>query len=714
MDLTQQYEPDKDFKVLEKFAKNLNKEAIGGKLDPIIGREDEINRVIRILSRRTKNNPVLIGEPGVGKTAIVEGLAQRIVKGDIPSNLQNKTIYELDMGALIAGAKFQGEFEERLKAVLNKVKDSNGDIILFIDELHLIVGAGKTQGSMDTSNLLKPMLARGDLHCIGATTLDEYRLYIEKDAALERRFQKVVVSENTIDESISILRGLKERFETFHGVKIHDSALVASVNLSSRYITDRFLPDKAIDLIDEASATIKTEIASVPTELDNLNRRIVQLEIEKAALQKETDKGSNERLVDIENELKPLKTKQQKLDIQWNSEKESIKKLKDLKSQVEQLKKELEQAQLSGDFNCAGEIQYALLPKLEQQLHEQEKQASGSQLLLKEDVTEREIAAIVGKWTGIPVDRLVETEKAKLLNLDNILRRCVRGQNEAIQAVADAIIRSRSGIKDPNKPIGSFLFLGPTGVGKTEVARSLADILFNSEKQMVRLDMSEYMERHSVSKLIGAPPGYVGHEQGGQLTEAVRRNPYSIVLFDEIEKVHPDILNILLQILEDGRLTDSLGKTVDFKNTIIIMTSNIGSEYLLNENNEGIRLLIQKELAKKFKPEFLNRIDNVITFNALSKDVIKEIIEKELSELTQRIEDTKNIRISYSEKVLEKILNEGYNREFGARPIKRYIQRNLESLIAHAIIAEKVQEGKSYTIDVVKNEMVIKNSTKLN
>ncbi|UZQ29083.1 MAG: AAA family ATPase [Spiroplasma phoeniceum] len=713
MDLTQQYESGKDPKVLEKFAKNLNKEALAGKLDPIIGREDEINRVIRILSRRTKNNPVLIGEPGVGKTAIVEGLAQRIVKGDIPSNLKNKTIYELDMGALIAGAKFQGEFEERLKAVLNKVKESKGDIILFIDELHLIVGAGKTQGSMDASNLLKPMLARGDLHCIGATTLDEHRLYIEKDAALERRFQKVVVSESTIDESISILRGLKERFETFHGVKIHDNALVASVNLSSRYITDRFLPDKAIDLIDEASATIKTEISSVPTELDNLNRRIVQLEIEKAALQKETDKASNERLVDIENELKPLKAKQQKLDIQWNSEKESITKLKNLKSQVEQLKKELEQAQLSGDFNRAGEIQYSLLPKLEKQLHEQEKKASGSHLL-KEDVTERDIAAIVGKWTGIPVDRLVETEKAKLLNLSKILRCRVCGQNEAIQVVANAIIRSRSGIKDPNKPIGSFLFLGPTGVGKTEVARSLAYVLFNSEKQMVRLDMSEYMEKHSVSKLIGAPPGYVGHEQGGQLTEAVRRSPYSIVLFDEIEKAHPDILNILLQILEDGRLTDSLGKTVDFKNTIIIMTSNIGSEYLLNENNDGVGLLIQKELARKFKPEFLNRIDNVVTFNALSKDIIKEIIQKELAELTQRIENSKNIRISYSEKLLEKILNEGYAREFGARPIKRYIQQNLESLIAHAIISEEVQEEKTYTIDVVKNEMVIKNSTKLN
>ncbi len=709
MDLTQQYEPGKDPKVLEKFAKNLNKEALAGKLDPIIGREDEINRVIRILSRRTKNNPVLIGEPGVGKTAIVEGLVQRIVKGDIPSNLKNKTIYELDMGALIAGAKFQGEFEERLKSILNKVKESNGDFILFIDELHLIVGAGKTQGSMDASNLLKPMLARGDLHCIGATTLDEHRLYIEKDAALERRFQKVVVSESTIDESISILRGLKERFETFHGVKIHDNTLVSSVNLSSRYITDRFLPDKAIDLIDEASATIKTEIASVPTELDNLNRRIVQLEIEKAALQKETDNASNERLVDIENELKPLKSKQQKLDIQWNSEKESITKLKNLKSQVEQLKKELDQAQLSGDFNRAGEIKYALLPKLEKQLHEQEKQASGSHLL-KEDVTERDIAAIVGKWTGIPVERLVETEKAKLLNLSKILRRRVRGQNEAIQVVADSIIRSRSGIKDPNKPIGSFLFLGPTGVGKTEVARSLAYVIFNSEKQMVRLDMSEYMEKHSVSKLIGAPPGYVGHEQGGQLTEAIRRSPYSIVLFDEIEKAHPDILNILLQILEDGRLTDSLGKTVDFKNTIIIMTSNIGSEYLLNENNDGVSLLIKKELARKFKPEFLNRIDNVVTFNVLSKDVIKEIIEKELAELTQRIENSKNIRISYSEKVLEKILNEGYDREFGARPIKRYIQRNLESLIAHAILSEEVQEGKSYTIDAVNNEIIIKNS----
>ncbi|AHF57309.1 ATP-dependent Clp protease ATP-binding subunit [Spiroplasma eriocheiris] len=713
MEFTQQYEPGKDPKVLDKYAKNLNKLAHEGKMDPIIGRDDEINRVIRILSRKTKNNPVLIGEPGVGKTAIVEGLAQRIVKGDIPSNLKNKIIYELDMGALIAGAKYQGEFEERLKAVMNKVKESNGDIILFIDELHLIVGAGKTQGSMDAGNLLKPLLARGELHCIGATTLDEHRQYIEKDAALERRFQKVMVNEPTIEESISILRGLKERFESYHGVKIHDNALVAAVNLSSRYITDRFLPDKAIDLIDEASATIKTEIASVPTELDNLNRKILQLQIENAALKKETDKASNERLVDVNNELKILQSKQEVLHKQWTKEKESITQLKQVKSTVEQLKTELEQAQLRGDFNRAGEIRYSLLPALEKQLEEQEKKASESHLL-KEDVTEREIASIVAKWTGIPVDRLVESEKTKLLSLNKILRRRVKGQNEAIDAVSDAILRSRSGIKDPNKPIGSFLFLGPTGVGKTEVARSLAYVLFNSEKQMVRLDMSEYMEKHSVSKLIGAPPGYVGYEQGGQLTEAVRRSPYSIVLFDEIEKAHPDIFNILLQILDEGRITDSLGKTVDFRNTIIIMTSNIGSEYLLSENNEGVGQLIQKELARKFKPELLNRIDNVIIFNALSKEVIKEIVDKELTELTTRIENTKNIRISFSDDIYQKIIDEGYDREFGARPIKRYIQKNIETVIAKAIISEEIQEGKSYTMAVENKEIVIKNSSKLN
>ncbi|AGM26461.1 ATP-dependent Clp protease, ATPase subunit ClpB [Spiroplasma syrphidicola EA-1] len=713
MEFQQQYEPGKDPKILEKFTKNLNKEASIGKLEPIIGRDDEINRVIRILSRKTKNNPVLIGEPGVGKTAIVEGLAQRIIKGDVPSNLKNKVIYELDMGALIAGAKFQGEFEERLKAIMNKVKESNGEIILFIDELHLIVGAGKTQGSMDAGNLLKPMLARGELHCIGATTLDEHRLYIEKDAALERRFQKVMVNEPTIEESISILRGLKERFETYHGVKIHDNALVAAVNLSSRYISDRFLPDKAIDLVDEASATIKTEIASVPTELDTLNRKIIQLEIEKAALQKEADQISKDRLADIETELAPLKTKQEKLEAQWNSEKNAIKNLKEVKSQVEKLKKELDLAQLTGDFNRAGEIKYSLLPALEEKLHQEEQMASESHLL-KEDVTERDIAKIVGKWTGIPVDRLVEKEKSKLLNLNKILRKRVRGQNEAIEAVADAILRSRSGIKDPDKPIGSFLFLGPTGVGKTEIARSLAYVLFNSEKQMVRLDMSEYMEKHAVSRLIGAPPGYVGYEQGGQLTEAVRRNPYSIVLFDEIEKANPEVLNILLQILDDGRITDGLGKTVDFKNTIIIMTSNIGSEYLLNENNEGVGVKIQKELAKHFKPEFLNRIDNVIVFSALSKEIIKEIVEKELGELTQRIEANKNIRLVFSEAVLEKIINEGYDREFGARPIKRYIQRNIETLIARAIITEEIKEGNSYTIDVDNNKLVIKTSAKLN
>lgn len=706
MNLTQQYESKKNINILEKFAKNINKEAIIGKLDPIIGREDEINRLIRILSRRTKNNPVLIGEPGVGKTAIVEGLAQRIVNCDIPSNLKNKIIYELDMGALIAGTKFQGEFEERLKNILNKIKESNGNIILFIDELHLIVGAGKTQGSMDASNLLKPMLARGELHCIGATTLNEHSLYIEKDAALERRFQKVIINESTIDESISILRGLKERFETFHGVKIHDNALVASVNLSSRYITDRFLPDKAIDLIDEASAKIKTEISSIPEELDNLNRRVIQLEIEKAALKKENDKNSNERLIYIKNELNPLKIKQQKLNIQWNLEKENIFKLKNLKSQFEKLKKELDKFQINGDFNRAGEIKYYLLPKLEKQLNEQEKKISSSNLL-KEDVTELDIAEIVGKWTNIPVERLVEKEKIKLLNLNKILCYRVKGQNNAVKAITNAIIRNRSGIKDPNKPIGSFLFLGPTGVGKTEVARSLAYILFNSEKKIIRLDMSEYMEKHSISKLIGSPPGYIGYEYGGQLTNNIRRNPYSIILFDEIEKADHDVINILLQILDDGCLTDSSGKNIDFKNTIIIMTSNIGSKYLLNKNNKEIELLIKKELMKKFKPEFLNRIDNIIKFNTLSKDIIKEIIEKELSKLFQRIKTSKNINISYSEKISKKILIEGYNKEFGARPIKRYIQQNIETFIAYSIISEEIKEGNFYILDIINNEIVI-------
>lgn len=706
--------PNDDPKVLEKYTRNLKQQVIEGKLDPIIGRDNEINRIIRILSRKTKNNPVLIGDPGVGKTAIIEGLAQRIVKGDVPSNLKDKVIYELDMGALIAGAKFQGEFEERLKAVMNKIKQSGGNIILFIDELHLIVGAGKTQGSMDASNLLKPMLARGDLRCIGATTLDEHRQYIEKDGALERRFQKVFVKEPTEEETISILRGLKERFEVYHGVKIHDNALIAAVNLSSRYITDRFLPDKAIDLIDEASASIKTEIASVPAELDIINRKVMQLEIEKAALQKENDPKSSLRVDEVEQELKNLKVTQSSLKTQWEAEKKEIDKLKKLKSTIDQLKMELEKMQLKGNFNRAGEIQYSLLPALEKQLHEMEG-ANKENTLLREDVTEQEIAEIVAKWTSIPVDRLVESEKSKLLNLPKILKRRVKGQNEAIEVVSDSIFRSRSGIKDPARPIGSFLFLGPTGVGKTEIARSLAFALFNSEKQMVRIDMSEYMEKHAVSKLIGAPPGYVGYERGGRLTEKVRRSPYSIVLFDEIEKAHPDVLNVLLQILDDGRITDGLGKTVDFKNTIIIMTSNIGSEQLLSENNEGLGEKIQKELTSVLKPELINRIDNILIFNALSKAVIHEIIKRELELLQERLENSKNIIINFDPQVYEVIVEEGYDRQFGARPIKRYIQKHIETVIAKAILNEEIEQEGSYTLIVKKNsEFAIVANTKLN
>lgn len=706
--------PNDDPKVLEKYTRNLKLQAIEGKLDPVIGKDNEINQIICILSCKTKNNPVLIGDPGVGKTAIIEGLAQRIVKGDVPDNLKDKVIYELDMGSLIAGAKFQGEFEERLKAVMNKIKQSVGNIILFIDELHLIVGAGKTQGSMDASNLLKPMLARGELHCIGATTLDEYRQYIEKDGALKRRFQEVFVTEPTKEEAISILRGIKERYEVYHGVKIHDNALIAAVNLSSRYITDRFLPDKAIDLIDVVSASIKTEIASVPAELDIINRKVMQLEIEKAALQKENDSKSSLRVDEVEQELKNLKVTQSSLKTQWEAEKKEIDKLKKLKSTIDQLKTELEQTQLKGNFNRAGEIQYSLLPSLEKQLHEMEN-FNKENTLLRENVTEQEIAEIFAKKTSIPVDRLVETEKSKLLNLPKILKKRVKGQNEAIEVVSDAIFRSRSGIKDPARPIGSFLFLGPTGVGKTEIARSLAFALFNSEKQMVRIDMSEYMEKHAVSKLIGAPPGYVGYEQGGGLTEKVRRSPYSIVLFDEIEKAHPDVLNVLLQILDDGRITDGLGKTVDFKNTIIIMTSNIGSEQLLSENNEGMGEKIQKELVSVLKPELINRIDNVVIFNALSKGVIHEIIKCELEILQKRLETEKNIIINFDSKVYEVIVEEGYDRQFGARPIKRYIQKNIGTVIAKAIINEEIEQEGNYTLIVKKNnEFAIVANTKLN
>ncbi|ATZ17405.1 ATP-dependent Clp protease, ATPase subunit ClpB [Williamsoniiplasma luminosum] len=702
---------------LAKYTRDLTKDAKDGKIDPVIGREEEIMRVVRILSRKTKNNPVLIGEPGVGKTAVIEGLAQRIVKGDVPSVLRNKRILELDMGSLMAGAMYLGDYESRIKGVVNEIKQSNGEIILFIDELHLIVGAGKTgqSGGMDVSNLLKPSLARGELKAIGATTLNEYRQYIEKDAALERRFQKVLVAEPTLEQTISILRGLKERFENYHGVRIHDNALVAAADLSNRYISDRFLPDKAIDLVDEAAAGIKTELASIPEGLDQINRKVMQLEIERSALSKEKDSKSQDRLIEAETELKSLQVKQSALNQQWESEKKVLERINGFKNTIEQLKKELEITQTEGNYKRAGEIQYSLLPTLEKQLLETEMNSKDS--LLTEEVTEEEIASIVARWTNIPVDKLIESEKAKLLTLPETLKEQVKGQDEAIQAVCEAIMRSRAGIKDPNKPIGSFLFLGPTGVGKTEVAKSLAEAMFNSVKKMIRIDMSEYMEKHSVSKLIGSPPGYVGYEEGGRLTEAVRRNPYSIILFDEIEKAHPDVFNVLLQVLDDGRITDSLGKTIDFKNTIIIMTSNIASEYMLNaENpNEISQQMLTAELQKHFRPEFLNRIDNIVTFNALSKDVIVEIIDKLLNELAKRLEKTHSWYISFSDNAKKDILENGYDLKFGARPIKRYIEKNLETLLAKEIISGHLQEDKKYLIDVEeKGHYVLKNSAALN
>ncbi|AAT75777.1 ATPase subunit of ATP-dependant protease [Mesoplasma florum L1] len=695
-----------EINALEKYTRDLTQSAKDGKIDPIIGREEEILRVIRILSRKTKNNPVLIGEPGVGKTAVVEGLAQRIVKGDVPSILKGKRILELDMGSLMAGAMYLGDYESRVKAIVNEIKKSEGEIILFIDELHLIVGAGKTGngGGMDVSNLLKPALARGELKAIGATTLKEYREYIEKDSALERRFQRVMVEEPTVDQTISILRGLKERFETYHGVRIHDNAIVSAANLSNRYIADRFLPDKAIDLIDEASSTIKTELASVPTELDQVNRKVMQLEIEKSALSKEKDDKSKERLAEAVKELEKTKIEQDKLASEWNKQKSQLEKINSFKTTIENLKNELEISQNEGNYKRAGEIQYSLLPSLEKQLSEAEKDTR--ETLVSEEVTEKDVAEIVAKWTGIPVDRLVESEKTKLLELEKTLEERVKGQNQAIEAVSQAILRSRSGIKDPNKPIGSFLFLGPTGVGKTEVARSLADILFNSNKKMVRIDMSEYMEKHSVSKLIGSPPGYVGYEEGGRLTEAVRRNPYSIVLFDEIEKAHPDVFNILLQVLDEGRITDSLGKTVDFKNTIIILTSNLGSEYILKNGStsEESKIAIQAELLKHFRPEFLNRIDNVVVFNPLSKENVSEIVTKELNTLSARLENDKNFFLTFDMKAKNKIIDEGYDSQFGARPIKRYIEKNIETLLAQKIISGEIEENIRYTITVENDD----------
>lgn len=692
-----------DENILEKFGRNLNEEVKNGKMDPVIGRDDEIRNIIMILSRKTKNNPVLIGEPGVGKTAIVEGLAQRIVKEDVPNGLKNKIIYELDMGALVAGAKYRGEFEERLKAVLNKVKESNGNIIMFIDEIHLIVGAGKSDGALDASNMLKPMLARGELHCIGATTLNEYRMYIEKDAALERRFQKVLVTEPTVEATISILRGLKERFESFHGVKITDAALVSAATLSNRYITDRFLPDKAIDLIDEACASIRMQLESNPTEIDELNRKILQLEIEKVALSKEKDQLSKERLQKIENELKELKNRYEELNTQWEQEKKEINRISDLKRELEKARFELENYLQEGNYNKAAEYQYSIIPNIEKQINTINET---KEKILSEIVDEDKVAEIIARWTNIPVSKLMQGDREKLLNLKETLMKRVIGQDEALELVSNAIIRQRAGIKDQNKPIGSFLCLGPTGVGKTEVARSLAEALFDSESHIIRIDMSEYMERYSVSRLIGAAPGYIGYEEGGQLTEAVRRNPYSIVLFDEIEKAHPDVFNLLLQILDDGRITDSQGRTVDFKNTIIIMTSNLGSDILL-ENNHDAYKQIDVLLHHTFKPEFLNRIDEIITFNPLSKDVCIKIVDKMLNELLIRLKENK-IYIEFTDSLKEYVIDSSFSYEFGARPIKRFISKNIETLLASKIISEEIKPLNNYVVDYENGNVIIK------
>ena len=691
-----------DEKILEKFGRDIVEDVKSGKIDPVIGRDEEIRRIIQILARKTKNNVILIGEPGVGKTAIIEGLAERIVKEDVPQSLKNKTIYELDMGALVAGAKYRGEFEERLKAVLNKIKQSEGRIILFIDEIHLIVGAGKTEGALDAGNMLKPMLARGEIDCIGATTLNEYRMYIEKDRALERRFQQVLVKEPTVEDTISILRGLKERFESHHGVKITDSAIVAAAVLSNRYLTERFLPDKAIDLIDEACANIKVEIESMPAELDEVTRKIMQLEIEKVALTKETDKNSKERLSKLEEELKELKGQDQELRTKWQEEKKVISDAKEIKSKLEKAKFDLDQAFNSGDYKRASELKYQTIPALEQKLNEYETKEKNDSLI-SEVVTEEEIAKLISKSTNIPISKIMKGEKEKLLSLTAILKQRVIGQDEAIELVSNAILRQRAGINDVNRPIGSFLFLGPTGVGKTEVAKSLAEALFDSESHISRLDMSEYMEKFSVSRLIGAPPGYVGYEEGGQLTEQVRRNPYSIVLFDEIEKAHPDVFNILLQILDDGRLTDSQGRVVDFKNTIIIMTSNIGSQYLLN--NEGTEK-VQELLKSTFRPEFLNRIDEIITFHPLTKDVQVKIVDKMLRQLQARLKE-QNILINFTDNVKQFIIDKSYTFEYGARPIKRYIQREVETVIAKAIISGKISTDKPCTMDIINGELQV-------
>ena len=691
-------------KPLEKYGRDITKAAKDGKIDPVIGRDEEIRSITRILSRKTKNNPVLIGEPGVGKTAIVEGLAQRIIKGDVPNNLKDKTIWELDMGALVAGAKYRGEFEERLKAVLKEVKDSEGNIIMFIDEIHMIVGAGALEGAMDAGNMLKPMLARGEVHCIGATTLNEYRKYIEKDAALERRFQKVLVKEPTVLDTITILRGLKSKFEVFHGVTIKDKALIAAATLSDRYITDRFLPDKAIDLVDEAAATIKVQMESVPTALDNLERNIMRLEIEKESLKKEKYNITKTRTTEIDKELDNLKLKEKDLKTKWEEEKTVNTKISKKKEEIDRANFELETAENNYDLESAARLRHGTIPKLEKELASLEEINKSE--ILSDTVDEESIAAIISKWTNIPVSKLAEGDKEKLLHLEDKMKERVKGQDNAIHLVTEAIIRSRAGIKDPNRPIGSFIFLGPTGVGKTEVARTLAYELFDDERHMIRIDMSEYMESHSVARLIGAPPGYVGYDEGGQLTEAVRRNPYSIVLFDEIEKAHHDVFNVLLQILDDGRITDGQGRTVDFKNTIIIMTSNLGSEYIL-DNKDNANELVMQELRSTFKPEFINRIDEIIIFNSLTKDVVYDILNKIIKDIEYRLRD-KNIKINVTDKAKEFIVNASYDEKYGARPIKRYVQRNVETLIAEAIINDKISFGSTITIDVDNDKLILK------
>ena len=713
--------PEDTYNALQKYGQDLVDLARKQKLDPVIGRDQEIRNVIRILSRKTKNNPCLIGEPGVGKTAIAEGLAQRIVRGDVPENLKDRTVFSLDMGALVAGAKYRGEFEERLKSVLNEVKKSEGKIILFIDELHTIVGAGKTDGAMDAGNLLKPMLARGELHCIGATTLDEYRQYIEKDPALERRFQPVQVDEPTVEDTISILRGLKERYEVFHGVKISDNALIAAATLSDRYITDRFLPDKAIDLVDEACAMIKTEMDSMPSEMDDLAHRITQLQIEQVSLKKETDALSQSRLHELEKELAELQDKFRSMKAKWENEKNAIGKVQTLREQIEQTNAAIEKAQREYDLNKAAELKYGKLPELQKQLEAEEKLANEKKedSLLRDRVTDEEIARIVARWTGIPVEKLVEGEREKLLHLDDVLHKRVIGQDEAVTKVSEAILRSRAGIANPNRPIGSFLFLGPTGVGKTELAKALAQALFDDERNMVRIDMTEYMEKFSVSRLIGAPPGYVGYEEGGQLTEAVRRKPYSVVLFDEVEKAHPDVFNILLQVLDDGRITDSQGRTVDFKNTVIILTSNLGSDIILNdleqrrangsnELSDDAKHQIDLLLKSKFRPEFLNRLDEIVYYKSLTKDEMRKIVDLQLADLRSRMDEGKHLNLDVTTAAKDYIIDSAYDSVYGARPIKRFIQSRVETLIAKAIIQGRYAEGSTLTVDYDGNALVLK------